>query len=100
MNNSQNAEDKRKHIFSNCIFAVKTIYRQFSVISQDFVKYQLSLRENIGISMPNRIHDDERLMQSAKAANIENVENGSHSELLDMNGEYSRIWNEQAKWYV
>ena len=177
-------------------FERESFYRQFSVISQDFVKYQLSMRENIGISMPNRIHDDERLMRSAEAANIENivkriggldtqlgrefdgvelsggewqkvaiarglnkdseiiildeptsaldplveydilskfvamtkgktsiiishrvglckladriivmkngeaVEIGTHSELLDMNGEYSRIWNEQAKWYV
>jgi len=177
-------------------FERESFYRQFSVISQDFVKYQLSMRENIGISMPNRIHDDERLMRSAEAANIENivkriggldtqlgrefdgvelsggewqkvaiarglnkdseiiildeptsaldplveydilskfvamtkgktsiiishrvglckladriivmkngeaVEIGAHNELLDMNGEYSRIWNEQAKWYV
>jgi ABC-type multidrug transport system fused ATPase/permease subunit len=177
-------------------FERASFYRQFSVISQDFVKYQLSLRDNIGISMPNRIHDDERLMRSAEAANIENIvkriggldaqlgrefdgvelsggewqkvaiarglnkdsdiiildeptsaldplveydilskfanitkgktsiiishrvglckfadriivmkngeaaETGTHSELLDLNGEYSRIWNEQAKWYI
>lgn len=28
------------------------------------------------------------------------VECGSHEELLGANGEYARIWNEQAKWYV
>lgn len=173
-----------------------SFYRQFSVISQDFVKYQLSMRENIGMSTLNRIHDDDRLMRSAKAANIENivnriggfdtqlgrefdgvelsggewqkvaiarglnkdsdiiildeptsaldplveydilskficitqgktsiiishrvglckfadriivmkngeaVENGTHEQLLLINGVYSRIWNEQAKWYV
>ena len=177
-------------------FEREGFYRQFSVISQDFVKYQLSMRENIGISMPSRMHDDERLMRSAKAANIENIveriggldtqlgrefdgvelsggewqkvaiarglnkdgdiiildeptsaldplveydilskfigmtegktsiiishrvglckladkiivmkngeaaETGTHGELLAKNGEYSRIWNEQAKWYV
>lgn len=176
-------------------FERESFYRQFSVISQDFVKYHFSMRENIGISMPNRIHDDERLMRSAEAANIENivkriggldtllgrefdgvelsggewqkvaiarglnkdsdiiildeptsaldplveydilskfigmtkgktsiiishrvglckladriivmkngeaVENGTHNELLNMNGEYNPIWNEQAKWY-
>jgi len=177
-------------------FERESFYRRFSVISQDFVKYQLSLRENIGISMPNKIHDDEKLMRSAEAANIENivkriggfdtqlgrefdgvelsggewqkvaiarglnkdsdfiildeptsaldplveydilskfigmtagktsiiishrvglckladriivmkngeaVETGAHNELLGLNGEYTRIWNEQAKWYV
>lgn len=178
------------------IFERESFYRNFSVISQDFVKYQLSLRENIGISMPNRMHDDERLLKSAKAANIDNIvkriggldtqlgrefdgvelsggewqkvsiarglnkdsgiiildeptsaldplveydilskfigmtegktsiiishriglcrladriivmkngeviENGTHAELLGMHGEYTRIWNEQAKWYI
>ena len=176
-------------------FERESFYRQFSVISQDFVKYYLSMRENIGISMPNRMHDDERLMRSAEAANIENivkriggldaqlgrefdgvelsggewqkiaiarglnkdsdiiildeptsaldplveydilskfigmtkgktsiiishrvglckladriivmkngeaVEIGTHNELINVNGEYSHIWNEQAKWY-
>jgi len=32
--------------------------------------------------------------------NGEAVESGTHNELLAMNGEYSRIWNEQAKWYI
>ena len=176
-------------------FERESFYRQFSVISQDFVKYHLSLRENIGISMPDKLRDDERLMRSAEAADIENivkriggldtqlgrefdgvelsggewqkiaiarglnkdgdiiildeptsaldplveydilskfigmtkgktsiiishrvglcksadrvivmkngemVEIGTHNKLLDLNGEYSRIWNEQAKWY-
>ena len=177
-------------------FECESFYGQFSVISQDFVKYQLSMRENIGISTPSRIHDDEKLMWSAEAADIENiveriggldaqlgrefdgvelsggewqkiaiarglnkpsdiiildeptsaldplveydilskfigmtegktsiiishrvglcrladkiivmkngeaVEIGTHETLLDLNGEYSRIWNEQAKWYM
>lgn len=50
-----------------------SFYRQFSVISQDFVKYQLTMRENIGMSTPNQIHRDEKLLQSAKAANIEQI---------------------------
>lgn len=28
------------------------------------------------------------------------VGNGSHEELLRNNAEYTRIWNEQAKWYA
>ena len=48
-------------------------YRQFSVISQDFVRYQLTMRENIGMSTPNQMHNDEKLLQSAKAADIEQI---------------------------
>ncbi|MDE5587970.1 MAG: ABC transporter ATP-binding protein/permease [Acetatifactor sp.] len=48
-------------------------YRQFSVISQDFVGYQLTMRENIGMSTPNQMHNDEKLLQSAKAADIEQI---------------------------
>ena len=43
------------------------------MISQDFVKYQLTMRENIGMSTPNQIHNDEKLLESAKAANIEQI---------------------------
>ena len=28
------------------------------------------------------------------------AECGKHEELLALNGEYSRIWEEQAKWYA
>ena len=50
-----------------------SFYRKFSVISQDFVKYQLTMRENIGMSTPNQIHNDEKLLESTKAANIEQI---------------------------
>ena len=33
MNNSQNTEDKRKHIISNCLFAAKTIFQYAPVVS-------------------------------------------------------------------
>ena len=33
MDNSQNTEDKRKHIFSNCVFAIKTIFKYAPVVS-------------------------------------------------------------------
>lgn len=54
-------------------FERASFYHQFSVISQDFVKYQLTMRENIGMSTPTQIHNDEKLLQSAKAANIEQI---------------------------
>ena len=177
-------------------FEHDSFYRRFSVISQDFVKYQFTMREIIGMSTPNQIYNDEKLMQSAKSANVEPiirriggldtqlgrefdgvelsggewqkvaiarglnkdadiiildeptsaldplveydilkkfidltagktsviishrvglcrfadriivmqdgcvVGNGSHEELLRNNAEYTRIWNEQAKWYA
>ena len=54
-------------------FERDSFYRRFSVISQDFVKYQFTMRENIGMSTPNQIHNDEKLMQSAKSANVEPI---------------------------
>lgn len=54
-------------------FESDSFYRHFSVISQNFVKYQLTMRENIGISTPSQIHDDKKLMQSAKAANADSI---------------------------
>lgn len=54
-------------------FEKDSFYRRISVISQNFVKYQLSMRENIGMSTPNQVHNDERLMQSARAANVEPI---------------------------
>ena len=54
-------------------FEKDSFYRHISVISQNFVKYQLTMRENIGMSTPNQVHNDERLLQSARAANVEPI---------------------------
>jgi len=54
-------------------FEHDSFYRNFSVISQNFFQYQLTMRENIGISTPNQLHHDEKLMQSAKAANADSI---------------------------
>lgn len=54
-------------------FEKDSFYRHISVISQNFVKYQLSMRENIGMSTPNQVHNDERLLQSARAADVEPI---------------------------
>lgn len=47
-----------------------SFYRKFSVIQQNFVKYQFTMRENIGIGMLSQLHNDRRLMQSAEAAGV------------------------------
>lgn len=52
-------------------YAKDSFYKRFSVIQQNFMKYQFTVRENIGISQPSQIHNDERLMKSAEAAGIE-----------------------------
>jgi len=43
-------------------------YSIFSVIQQDFVRYQLSLRENIGLGSPDDMADDLRLIDASKRA--------------------------------
>jgi len=48
-------------------------YKKFSVIQQNFVKYLFSIRENIGISMPSQMHNDEQLLKSAREADIETI---------------------------
>lgn len=170
----------------------ESLYKRVSVIQQDFVKYQLSLRENIAISDVSKLQDDESIIRNIHESRvhsniklddqlgktfggtdlsggewqklaiarglfkdseliildeptasldpiIENeilskfieatkkktaviishrigictkadkivvlksgrvVETGNHSELISANGEYARLFNEQAKWYI
>ncbi len=51
----------------------ESFYKHYSVVSQDFVKYRLSLRENIGISTPNQIENDQKLMNTIKHAEIQDI---------------------------
>lgn len=52
------------------VYGADSFYKRISVIQQNFVKYQFTMRENIGISMPSQIHNEERLMGSAEQAGI------------------------------
>ncbi len=54
-------------------FDRSSFYKKFSIIQQNFAKYQFTIRENIGVSMPSQVHNDQRLMESARAAGIEKV---------------------------
>nr|WP_300860192.1 ABC transporter ATP-binding protein [uncultured Acetatifactor sp.] len=45
----------------------------FSVIQQDFVRYQLSLRENIGLGSPDGMADDLRLLDASKRAGASDI---------------------------
>lgn len=48
-------------------------YRHISVVSQDFVKYYLMLRENVAISDLKRLWDDETLWESIKKMKMEDT---------------------------
>ena len=50
-------------------------YSNFSIVQQDFVRYQLSLRENIGLSAPYDMTNDLRLLDSSKRAGALNIVN-------------------------
>lgn len=50
-----------------CSYSRDSFYRKLSVIQQNFVKYQFTMWENIGISLPSQIHNDQRLMKGARA---------------------------------
>lgn len=45
-------------------------YKKFSLVQQNFARYRFTMRENIGIGMVSQIHNDNRLMESARAADI------------------------------
>lgn len=49
------------------------IYGVFSIIQQDFVCYQLSLRENIALGSPDDIADNLHLLDSSKLAEALNI---------------------------
>lgn len=57
------------------VLAREKIYSNFSIVQQDFVRYQLSLRENIGLSAPNDMTNDLRLLDSSKRAGALNIVN-------------------------
>lgn len=58
-------------------YDMKTVYRRASAVFQDYVKYQLTLRENIGFGSISEIDDDGRIMEA-----IEEVELGDVLEKL------------------
>lgn len=51
-------------------YDIKDIRRIFSVLFQNFVKYPLSLRDNIALSDYQRVYNDEEITQSLKQSGI------------------------------
>ena len=66
------------------------ILTRFIEMSKD--KTAIIISHRVGIC---RIADKVIVMKSGRV-----VEQGTHLELLKNKGEYTRLWNEQAKWYT
>ncbi|MGM9937217.1 MAG: ABC transporter ATP-binding protein, partial [Candidatus Ornithomonoglobus sp.] len=59
----QNISDLRK----------KSYLKQFSVVCQNFVRYNMTLRENIAMSDTQAMQDDERLKAAARCAGVDDT---------------------------
>lgn len=46
------------------------LYRQVSLIQQRFTQYELSVRENVGISAPETLHDDKRILGALEKSGL------------------------------
>lgn len=66
-----------KNINSYKLFDLR---KQFNVLFQDYMRYSLTLRENIGISNLNELHNDEQLLKACSESDLDtilsNYENG------------------------
>ncbi|MCH5212415.1 MAG: ABC transporter ATP-binding protein [Oscillospiraceae bacterium] len=47
--------------------------KNFSVVSQNFVQYNMTLRENIAMSETGAMYDDERIKAAVKAAGVDDI---------------------------
>ena len=48
-------------------------WRQMGVVFQDFVKYEASVRENIGFGKLEEIHNDTRILEAIQASTLSNI---------------------------
>ena len=51
----------------------KSYLKNFSVVSQNFVQYNMTLRENIAMSETDAMNDDERIKAAVKAAGVDDI---------------------------
>lgn len=54
-------------------FSKDSFYSQVSIVMQDYMTYDLSLRQNIGLSQISLLYDDERLLKTIHAIGLEDV---------------------------
>lgn len=50
-----------------------TIYNQISVVTQNFIQYHLSLRDNIGLADPDRLDQDTEILHALKLADANDL---------------------------
>ena len=51
-------------------YDIRSVRRHFSVLFQDFVKYPLTLRENVGLSDFERLGDDDGIMSAVARSGL------------------------------
>lgn len=56
--------------------AIKEYYKHIGAVFQDFVKYELSLRENIGIGQPESLKNDDMILQAINDAGAMDLVSG------------------------
>jgi len=49
------------------------LYRYFGIGFQDFTKYSISLKDNVGIGMIEKINDEEEINKAIKKGNLEYI---------------------------
>lgn len=65
-----------KVLFDNVDSAIldsTTIYNQISVVTQNFIQYHLSLRDNIGLADPARLDQDIEILHALKSADANDL---------------------------
>ena len=51
----------------------ETYYKRISALFQDYLKYELTLRENIGLGELSKLHDDEALINALRYTEVDSV---------------------------
>lgn len=54
-------------------YDMKAVYKRASAVFQDYMRYQLTLRENIGFGSIDEIDDDSRIMEAIEQVELEDV---------------------------
>ncbi len=67
-------------------YSVEDLHREVGVIFQDFVRYDMTARENIGVGRVEDLHDDVRLFEAARKSRAAEVVERLPNGLLQMLG--------------
>ncbi len=73
---------------------IESLRERMSVLFQDFISYELTVRENIGISRIGDMDDNTKLQNVAKKVNLLEVINGLNNQFDSLLGRYFEGGNE------